>query len=74
MQPENISAFEEDINIELQCKASGSPQPKVLVATFYIFIPYYLYGKNGVWIWVAYQYEFICCIHTNAKNFTMYVV
>ena len=29
MQPENISAFEEDINIELQCQATGSPKPEV---------------------------------------------
>ena len=29
MQPENISAFEEDINIELQCQAEGSPRPTV---------------------------------------------
>eukprot|EP00116_Pleurobrachia_bachei_P007627 sb/3467889/ len=29
MQPENISAFEEDINIELQCQASGSPKPNI---------------------------------------------
>ncbi|KAL5255672.1 hypothetical protein ACHWQZ_G011040 [Mnemiopsis leidyi] len=29
MQPENISAFEEDINIELQCQAEGSPRPTI---------------------------------------------
>ena len=29
IQPENVSAFAEDINIELECEAGGSPLPTV---------------------------------------------